>query len=165
MKTKLNTDNESLNWRVTKHASGLIKIETRDRVIFDGFNGEDRYAYLAAAAPAMRKVLIDCMHSMLAEGKGTECQLLRSIGEAIRLSLPPQEEYVLEDDMLSRIKALETINTELLVALKGLMVLVDGEDDKAIEDEGMRYVNARAAVRKGEQFHLKNVPWRPNETC
>lgn len=85
-----NTQYEPLNWRVTRHASGLLKIETRERVVFDGFNGEERNAYLAAAAPQLREALILCMHKFIELGLANELPEL--VGPAIRNSFPPPEE-------------------------------------------------------------------------
>lgn len=79
---------ESLNWRVAKHASGLVKVETRDRVIFDGFAGEERNAYLAAAAPQLREALILCMHKFVELGQ----EVPPNVGRAIRESFPPSIE-------------------------------------------------------------------------
>ena len=76
-------------WRVTKHASGLVKVESRDRVIFDGFQGEERNAYLAAAAPQLREALILCMHKFIELDSGGE--LLELVGSAIRNSFPPDK--------------------------------------------------------------------------
>lgn len=38
-------------WRVTHHGFQIVKVENKDRVIFDGFHGEEANAALAAAAP------------------------------------------------------------------------------------------------------------------
>ena len=53
---------------------------------------------------------------------------------------------------LERIMAHEAIRAELLNALQGLMQIVDGEDTENIEDEGMRYVNARKAISKSKEL-------------
>lgn len=45
------------DWRVSRHASGLLKVETKDRVVFDGFKGEEANAVAAAALPAVLKAL------------------------------------------------------------------------------------------------------------
>ena len=42
---------------MTRHPSGLVKVESKDRVIFDGFNGEESNARLAAASPEMLHAL------------------------------------------------------------------------------------------------------------
>lgn len=50
-------------WRVTRHGNRMIKVESKDRVIFDGFNGEDANAQLAAAAPellAALQIMLGC---------------------------------------------------------------------------------------------------------
>ena len=45
-------------WRVTIHGFHMIKVESKDRVIFDGFHGEEANAQLAAAAPELYYALI-----------------------------------------------------------------------------------------------------------
>ena len=45
-------------WKVSKHASGLLKIETKDRVICDGFAGESANAALIASAPDLLAALV-----------------------------------------------------------------------------------------------------------
>ena len=46
-------------WRVTIHGFHMIKVESKDRVIFDGFHGEEANAQLAAAAPELLEALIE----------------------------------------------------------------------------------------------------------
>jgi hypothetical protein len=51
-------------WRVAKHAAGFYKVETKDRVICDGFRGELANARLIAAAPDLLeavRVLTACI--------------------------------------------------------------------------------------------------------
>ena len=40
-------------WRMTRHSFNMVKVENKDRVIFDGFYGEEDNARLAAAAPEL----------------------------------------------------------------------------------------------------------------
>jgi hypothetical protein len=88
-----NTKDESFNppnnspWRVTHHANGLIKVESKDRVIFDGFQGEETYAYLAASAPALKAALMDCMRVM--QDMGLHDEVPDSAGIAMAQSRPP----------------------------------------------------------------------------
>lgn len=48
-------------WRMTRHNHKLIKVENKDRVIFDGFHNEEANALLAAAAPEMLTALLTCI--------------------------------------------------------------------------------------------------------
>jgi hypothetical protein len=50
-------------WRMTIHTPGsfrLVKVEAGDRVIFDGFRGEEPNARHAAASPKLAIALIAC---------------------------------------------------------------------------------------------------------
>jgi len=44
-------------WRVTRHSPSLVKVESADRVICDGFSNEEANARLIAAAPDLLKYL------------------------------------------------------------------------------------------------------------
>lgn len=44
-------------WRATLHANGLVKVESNQRVICDGFRGEEANARLIAAAPDLLAAL------------------------------------------------------------------------------------------------------------
>lgn len=46
-------------WRSTRHSCKMVKVENKDRVIFDGFHGEEGNALLAAAAPELLEALRD----------------------------------------------------------------------------------------------------------
>jgi hypothetical protein len=55
-------------WRVTHHGIKMIKVENKDRVIFDGFHGEEANAKLAASAPDMLSALVMAKNWMSVEG-------------------------------------------------------------------------------------------------
>lgn len=61
-------------WRVSKHASGLLKIETKDRVICDGFAREAANAALIAAAPELLEALKNILDTALVVDAGNKNQ-------------------------------------------------------------------------------------------
>lgn len=72
-------------WRVTKHDSGLLKVETKDRVICDAFAGEQANANLIAAAPellsSLQFLLIE-VDAVLADAIGAKAKMVIRANEA-----------------------------------------------------------------------------------
>jgi len=60
-----NTTHTPGPWTVSKHASGLLKIEAKNRVICDGFAKEEANARLIAAAPYLLDALRSAQMAMI----------------------------------------------------------------------------------------------------
>ncbi len=77
-------------WRKTRHAAGLIKVEAANRVVCDGFAGEEANANLIAAAPDLLEAAggaLDRLRYLHSQGYGSapeEKALANAITKAIQ---------------------------------------------------------------------------------
>ena len=80
-------------WRVTRHGFQMIKVESKDRVIFDGFHNEEANAQLAATSPdmlsALRLALERLEHHTFQTETLADTKALLSIRAAINQATQP----------------------------------------------------------------------------